>query len=201
MCSSDLGTGKYVVAWASNNQEGVNSNFGIYGQLFGKDCTRVGLEFAVNSTTAGEQSYPVVAAQNDGTFLVAWQAAGQDGGGYGIYAQKFTSSAAKDGSEFRMNAFTTGDQMYPALAFLGAGGYVGAWQTVGEDEDGNGLKAQNFKADGTKDFLDYVPNITTTSGQTSVKMAGFQSGSAYVMAWRSNAQDGDKGAVILRLFK
>jgi hypothetical protein len=52
-------------------------------------------ETRVNTTTASEQVQPTVAALSDGGYVVTWMsgtwapASGQDGSGYGIYAQRY----------------------------------------------------------------------------------------------------------------
>jgi hypothetical protein len=43
----------------------------------------------VNTFTSGDQTRPAVAADPYGNSLVAWQSAGQDGSGFGVYAQRF----------------------------------------------------------------------------------------------------------------
>ena len=59
-----------------------------------------------------------VVASRDGGFVVAWESDGQDGSGYGIYAQRFTSAGARIGAEVRVNTTTVKDQRWPAIAAL-----------------------------------------------------------------------------------
>ncbi len=70
----------------------------------------LGPEFQVNSTTAGQQRNPAVAADGLGNFVVAWQSYPQDGSNYGVIGQRFNSAGAKVGSEFQVNNYTTGLQ-------------------------------------------------------------------------------------------
>ncbi len=42
----------------------------------------------MNTTTADNQTRPVVAIDADGDFVIAWQSNLQDGSNYGIYAQR-----------------------------------------------------------------------------------------------------------------
>ena len=153
------------------------------------------------------QSSPVVAVRPDESFVVTWKSAGQDGDSYGIYGQRYAgSNLVKAGSEFRMNPFIPGAQTAPSVAWLGTGGLVAAWQTVGEDEDTGAttnaaIKAQNFNSDGSANLPDYVANITSRDRQTVPRVAGFPAGSGYVMVWQSNLQDGSGNGVIGRLFQ
>ena len=50
----------------------------------------LGLEFRVNTFTAGGQFNPQVSAAADGSFVVVWQSTGQDGDGNGIFGQRYT---------------------------------------------------------------------------------------------------------------
>ena len=63
-------TGDFVVTWASKGQDG--SGWGIYAQLFDASGNRLGGEFQVNTTTAGDQTCPSVGMENNGNFLIAW---------------------------------------------------------------------------------------------------------------------------------
>ena len=112
---SSLSDGGFVVAWMSYGQES-NESYGIRGQRFSPAGVPVGDEFHVNTYTAGEQSFPSVTDLPDGGFVVGWISLGQDGGGWGAYAQRFDASGAPIGTEFRINQTTGGDQIMEAWA-------------------------------------------------------------------------------------
>ena len=81
--------GRFVVVWSSLGQDG--SSYGIYAQRFSSTGVPQGSEFRVNAYTVDAQHMATAAMQSDGSFVVAWASAGQDGDGYGVYAQRFTS--------------------------------------------------------------------------------------------------------------
>ncbi len=81
--------GGYLVTWESNGQ---NGGFDIYAQRYAADNSKVGSEFLINSTTTGDQIYPIVTSLNDGTVLFTWQSAAQDGSSWGVYSQKFVAN-------------------------------------------------------------------------------------------------------------
>ncbi len=85
-------TGNFVVTWMSENQDG--SSWGIYGQRYAGDGTRLGEEFRVNTYTFANQEQPTVAMARDGQFVVAWESYRQDGSGYGVYAQRYAADGA-----------------------------------------------------------------------------------------------------------
>jgi hypothetical protein len=61
-----------------------------------------GGEFRVNSFTTNNQYNPAVGMDAAGDFVVAWSSYGQDGSGYGVYAQRYKESPGTildDGSD------------------------------------------------------------------------------------------------------
>jgi hypothetical protein len=116
--------GDFVVVWQSPDADGT----GIFGRRFAADGTPLGGEFQVNSFSTSEQTIPVVASDASGAFVVAWMSRGQDGSGYAIAGQRFSAAGLADGSEFQVNAYTTGYQNQPAIAASPFGNFVVAWQ-------------------------------------------------------------------------
>ena len=77
--------GDFVIAWQSYEQDGDLN--GIYAQRYTADGNTTGIEFRVNTETPGRQSYPSIAMDADGDFVIAWQSYGRDtSDSYGVYA-------------------------------------------------------------------------------------------------------------------
>src|SRR3712207_7151549 len=57
---------------------------------------RSGGEITVNTYTTDVQTYPQVAIDGSANFVVVWQSNGQDGGGNGIYGQRFNASRSEE---------------------------------------------------------------------------------------------------------
>ncbi|UJP04704.1 MAG: hypothetical protein LZF61_07500 [Nitrosomonas sp.] len=142
-----LQDGGFVISWVSDGQDGEGE--GIYAQRFDAGGDKQGGEFLVNTTTAGNQSQPTVTALQNGSFVVIWMSEGQDGDLYGIYAQRFDADGVKQGEEFRVNAYNTGNQFEPKAIALQDGGFAVIWTSDGQDGDGFGIYAQRFDAAGT----------------------------------------------------
>ena len=191
------GSGKYVVVWQSYGEDG--ADWGVYGQVYFQDCFKIGTPFAIHSTKVGEQSQPRVAVDKDGNFTVLWRSAGQDGSSFGIYGQSFDKNAAKVGGEFKVNSVTANEQSRPVLGYRPDGTFVSVWQTIGEDEDGFGLK-QALRDGKGQLGLDFLGNTTFKANQ-SLPAVGVRPNGSWVVVWGSAAQDGDKGAVVGRVFK
>ncbi len=111
--------GSFVVVWRSEGQD-TNSG-GIYAQRFTSAGVKAGGEFLVNTFVASNQFEPRVATLSDGTFVVVWTSASQDGSGNGVYAQRFQSDGTASGIEFRVNESTVGGQYQPDVIGLSTG--------------------------------------------------------------------------------
>ena len=156
--------GAFVIAWRSDDQDGSQS--GVYAQRYSSAGVQQGGEFRVNTTTAGDQSEPSVAVENDGDFFVAWHSQDQDGSGLAVIARQFGSSGTPLGGEVRVNEYTDGDQGYPAVAVDAEGEYLVAWDSEERDGDGFGIAARRLALPDTTaptaDIVDVTPDPRTT---------------------------------------
>jgi len=145
-----LTDGGFVVAW-----RGLDGRFsgGVYGQRYDADGNAQGGEFLVNATTEGNQENPSVTGLSDGGFVVTWESSqywfqhvsdGQDGSGAGVYGQRYDANSNRVGTEFHINTHTPGNQNSPSVTALFSGGFVVAWESLGQDGDGYGVYGQLF---------------------------------------------------------
>ena len=102
-----------------------------------------------------------MAALSDGGYVVTWMSLGQDGSGWGIYAQRYDADGNAVGSETRVNTTTASDQVYPAVAALSDGGYVVTWKSRNQDGSRFGIYAQRYDADGNAVGSETRVNTTT----------------------------------------
>src|SRR5262249_16035375 len=101
------GAGYSVFTWSSYGQD--RSGWGVYGQRYDPTGVPLGREFRVNTTTVGDQMYSTVAMDGAGNFVVTWSSYGQDGSGWGVFAQRYDMNGNPIGREFQVNTFTAGD--------------------------------------------------------------------------------------------
>ncbi len=80
----------------------------------------------------------------DGDFVVTWVSDGQDGSGWGIYAQRYNAAGVAEGAEFLVNTVTSSNQSSPAIAMDADGGFVVTWQSFVQDGSGYGIYAQRY---------------------------------------------------------
>ena len=143
------GSGGFTVVWGGT---GTGDDRGIYARRFDATGAPLGGEIAVNATTEGNQSNPVIAA-GPGGFTIAWMSDGQDGSGTGVFARRFDATGAPLGGEIAVSATTEDNQSRPAISPDPGGGFTIAWQSRSVDVDGWGfdqfdLNARRFDATG-----------------------------------------------------
>ena len=117
--------GNFIVVWQGANQDG--SAYGVFGQRFATSGIPLGPEFRANTYTTAAQGFPAVASDAAGNFVIVWQSDGQDGSNRGVFGQRYASSGAPLGPEFRVNTTTTGDEQGPAVAAEPTGNFVVVW--------------------------------------------------------------------------
>ena len=180
------GDGDFVAAWTSYGQDG--STRGIFARRFNSAGVAQNAEFQVNSFTSSHQSFPTVAAEANGDFVVAWQSVGHYNAGYGIFAQRFASSGAPQGSEFRVNSYTAYNQLFPAVASDSDGDFIVVWHSLAQDGFAGGIFAQRFDSSGAPEGGEFQANSFTASYQSLGKVAVDSDGD-FVVAWNSYNQD------------
>ena len=177
-------TGDFVVVWEITFPE---SN--ISGQRYASSGVPVGSFFRVNSYATGSQSFPAVAADSSGNFVIVWSSNTQDGSGLGIFGQRYASSGAPLGSEFRVNTFTTSTQARPSVATDASGNFVVVWHSAGQDDLFYGVFGQRYASSGTPLGPEFRVNTLTTNNQSRPALSADAAGN-FVVTWSSLSQDG-----------
>ncbi|MCA9094757.1 MAG: hypothetical protein KDA68_14820, partial [Planctomycetaceae bacterium] len=179
--------GDFVIAWTSELQDG--SGTAIAAQRYNAAGVPQGTELHVNTWTDSYQINPSIAMDADGDFVIAWSSFLQDGGGFGIYAQRYNALGAPQGAEFRVNTSTNTDQLSPSIAMDALGDFVISWRSFGQDGQYNGIYAQRFDSAGVPQGSEFQVN-TWTSLDQRYQSVGMDADGDFVIAWQSNLQDG-----------
>jgi len=175
-------SGNFVVVWQSNTQDG--SSLGVFGQRFASSGSPVGPEFRVNTYTTGLQRTASVASDTSGNFVVIWQSA-QDGSSNGVFGQRYASSGAPLGPEFRVNTFTTGSQYFADVSSDSAGNFVVVWVSP-QDGSNNGVFGQRYASSGAPLGPEFRVNTYTTSGATQARPSiSSDSSGNFVVVWQT----------------
>lgn len=193
------GAGNFVVVWSSFTQDGYW--WGIEGQRYDASGNQVGSEFQVNTWTTSHQYVASVAVADSGDFVVVWSSYAQDGpGGWGVFGQRFDATGGKQGSEFRINTYTTSDQFKPAVSIDGAGNFVVVWQSRFQDGSSYGVFGQRYDAAGGAAGSEFRVNAQTLSSQHSPSVASDDAGNFVVVWTDAGALDGSESGVFGRRF-
>jgi hypothetical protein len=128
--------GNFTVVWQSELQDFVQD--GVFGQRFDASGAKVGPEFQVNTYFTGQQAGPLASIDPNGNLLVVWSSNTEDGSDFGVFGQRFDRAGARLGTEFQINAYTTGDQGVTAVADTGRG-FVVVWGDSGQDGSSFGV--------------------------------------------------------------
>jgi hypothetical protein len=184
--------GNFVVVWQDGGgQDG--SGLGIFGQRFDNGGAPLGPEFLVNTYTTAYQFGPSVAADASGNFVVVWQSFAQDGSSAGVFGQRYASSGASLGVEFRVNTYTTNGQAPTSIAADSSGNFVVVWQSDAQDGSSLGVFGQRFTSSGIPLGPEFRVNTYTTGSQQRASVASDTSGN-FVVVWQSG-HDGSSNGV------
>lgn len=144
----------------------------------------LGPEFRVNTYTTGYQSFPSVASDLAGNFVVVWDSRdGQDGSYSGVFGQRYDNHGNRLGTEFQVNTTTSGLQGGADIAFDPGGNFVVVWTDPpfgsGQryDKDGNRL--------GTEFAVSEIPSNSSGGRRISSDATG-----NFVVVWNQDDVDG-----------
>ena len=140
-------TNQVVIVWEATLNSLDSSGSAIIGRRFDLNGNALGPEFLINQTTAGNQFDPSITFLSDGTFVTAWQGAG-NADSQGVYVRTFKADGAAQQDERLANSTGDGQQVNPTVRPLGTG-FVTAWNGQGNG-DSAGVFLQRF---GQQQFL------------------------------------------------
>jgi hypothetical protein len=183
-------TGNFVITWTSTDGGGN----GIYAQRYDALGAAQGGQFKVNATIAGHQEWSSVAMDSTGNFVVTWQSDGQDGSGWGVYAQRYNSAGVGQGGEFKVNSTTAGAQDLSSVGMDSIGNFIITWASLNQDGSGHGIYAQRYNFAGVAQGGEFKVNSTTISNQNFSSVAMDNSGN-FIVTWSSLNQDSSNWGV------
>lgn len=177
--------GSFIITYWGSDVSGA----GVFAQRYDTGGLPIGSPFQVNTYVTGDQSWPHVAISQTGSFIITWQSMGQDGSGYGIFAQRYDINGNQVGGEFQVNTTTIYDQTRPHIANSSSdGSFVITWDGNMSYSSGSRVFAQRYNSSGVPLGTEFQVNtFSSEEGQNNVAMA---SGGSFVVTWMSWPQDG-----------
>lgn len=156
--------GGFIIVWTSNTD--------IYYQKYNLNGVAVNPQTRVNYFDAGEQNNPSISIDSSGNFIILWDGEGADftdrdnqntvfcaiisngehicsypdgvGDTNGVFAQRFKSDGTVISSQFKVNKYTTGNQLFPQSVMDSNGNFLILWKGEGLNES-NGIFAKRYK--------------------------------------------------------
>jgi hypothetical protein len=154
----------------------------IYARFLGPAGTFLTSDIRVSKFTKNNQINPAVATLGDGTVVVVWSSTGQDGDMQGVFAQLFSATGAKLGTEFQVNQWTARNQRSPAVSALANGNFVVTWVSEMERAFTSvDIYARIFNASGAPFTAEFPVNPAPTNLCANPTVAGSSSG--FAIAW------------------
>lgn len=154
-------------------------------QTYLYDGSVIGEKLLVNTDLEHDKSSSKIIALKDGGWVVSWESYQQDGSGYGVYAQRYTSDGQTKGAEFRVNSYTYRDEHYHSISALDDGGWIVTWTSESQDGSGEGVYAQRYSSDGNAIGEEFIVNSDTLYSQNFSVVTSLSDG-GWVIVWRSS---------------
>jgi hypothetical protein len=178
-------SGQFVVAWVTPDGNG----YGVAAQRFDAAGAKAGAQFSVNTYTTGAAGFPDVSMNpNSGDFVIVWRSSSQDGSGSGVYGQRYASSGPPAGTEFRVNADTTGFQEAPAVAMSRFGSFLVVWQGVGVSGGFGVIMGRRYDSSGQPQGGDFRVS-TYAAASPSQPDVSVDSQDVYTVVWEDAARE------------
>ena len=94
-----LPNGQFVATMQAFNvgPDAPSNSWSVLAQRWTTNGVALSPSFVANTYHTGDQERPGIVALRDGSYVLAWQSFGQDGNGYGVYADRYTSSGERVG--------------------------------------------------------------------------------------------------------
>jgi hypothetical protein len=126
----------------------------------------------------------------DGDFVVAWHGYGPGDTTPDVFAQRFNAAGVFQGPAFRVNTFTAGRQVIPAVAMDADGDFVITWDSYLQATDGINVYARRYSASGTPLGDEFLVSPSGSNYQLSPSVAMDGDGD-FVVVWWGHGAAGD----------
>lgn len=161
--ATDRRNGDFVVAWASQEQDG--DGYGVFARRYNSPASTLsvvpaGNEFQVSSSSSGDQQFPSVAMDADGDFSIVWQGRSDsdiDQDPPEIFMQRYTAAGGERGGEVLVNKTVLSSQQFPSVASTAKGDLIVIWS-------GNGTDTETLQNDDSGVFGRQFPELNDING-------------------------------------
>lgn len=202
-----LANGNFAVTWVEDDGD----DLGVFVQVFSSSGAAVSQpQIANDQVVVGRQHSPVIAASDNGSFLVSWTTgwdplAGpnfeQDGATLDISMRAFAGNGAAIDNEDILPSLSGDHESWAAITGVPGAGWLGAWKAyTGQPPSVSDIEiaarsVSYTQAKGSSFLLDSNSDITEA---TRVQLATSPDGNRIVAVWEMNA--GGQRQVRVRVF-
>ncbi len=187
----------FVICWECESQDG--SRFSVYAKLINIDGNKTGDEFRVTNYANSYKGGCDIAALSDSSFVICCESYEEDISDYSIYVQIYNTDGSNVDDEFQVNAYTTGNQLYPEILLLSNGSFVICWSSNDWYGAGSEIYAQLFTSNGNKVGTEFQVNTCTDNNKLGPDLVSLSNG-GFVICWSSIGQDGSGHGIYAQLF-
>lgn len=195
-----LDGGGFAISWHDSRTSGGDiSGTSVHARSYDANGVAIAPESLVNMVSSGNQADSSITALSGGGYVVTFT---DRGAGWLVKGRIYDASGAAVGSEFIVNAATSGvSSVESSVTTLANGGFAVAWYES-DSVLGSGHRIQLFSASGDR----IGSQITVPSGlsgtQVGPKVASLDDG-GFAIAWTANSaplSDGSGRAVFVQVF-
>ena len=141
-----IGGSESLVVWVG--EDAVEKGYGVLARQISDDGSPLGDVLHVSEATVGDQLSPSVASTGNGGYVVVWTSYSEYDQAGEVYARFISDKGQLVDRPFVVNTTTAGAQGYPQVAADADGNAVVAWESWGQDGDGNGIFARRLDLSG-----------------------------------------------------
>jgi hypothetical protein len=132
-------------------------------------------------------AYPTIASRADGSFVTAWAGPGQPADiRADVFARSWDASGNAAGATFRVNTYTPGFQLDPAVSAMDDGRFVVVWTVEPADYSTRTLKGQTFGPDGAPAGIEFPVSASNLPYEEWADVA-HGPGGGFVVTWSGAA--------------
>jgi hypothetical protein len=144
-----------LVAWVAEDSDG--EGYGIVARKLDEFGLPVGDIIRVSDPSQGDQVSPSVAAMGQSGYVVTWTSYTEDHDQGEVYARYLDLNGNPLAPQFQVNITSAGEQGHSQVASDSRGNVIIAWESWGQDGDGNGVFARRFDPSrtGSEEFQVY----------------------------------------------
>ena len=181
--------GDFTVAWSSyGSSYGDTSYSSIQAQRFVSDGSPIGGQFQVNTYTDGPQSYPNMAADPSGGFVIAWQGT-DEFYAYHVFAQLYSSDGSPVGGELHVSPHESEPHSNPSVSTDKTGAFVVVWNGPGYgDTPFSGVLGRRYSPSGEPIGNTFLVNTNTAYDQRLASVA-VKPGGDFIVVWQDDDFD------------